>query len=104
MKEIGPYDFRRTFVGALLDAVGGLSAAQKLAGHFDPAPARYDPREGRAVRQAASHLHGLHVDKSGSAGSSYAYTFAFGCKLDAGKLAFFRGWALFRHEYLEVGP
>jgi site-specific recombinase XerD len=51
--NIGPHDFRRTFIGELLDEGVDLATAQDLAGHASPATtADYDRRPAR-VRKAA---------------------------------------------------
>jgi site-specific recombinase XerD len=52
-----PHDFRRTFIGELLDAGVDLATAQHLVGHSSPATtARYDRRPERRRREAVDRL------------------------------------------------
>ncbi|GHE32266.1 integrase [Streptosporangium violaceochromogenes] len=52
-----PHDFRRTFIGELLDAGVDLATAQALVGHSSPATtARYDRRPDRTRRAAVDRL------------------------------------------------
>lgn len=52
-----PHDFRRTFIGEMLDAGVDLAITQSLVGHASPATtARYDRRPARRSREAVDRL------------------------------------------------
>ncbi|WP_030168683.1 tyrosine-type recombinase/integrase [Spirillospora albida] len=57
LPPLTPHDFRRTFIGDLLDQGVDLATVQQLVGHASPATtARYDRRPGRRRRGAVDRL------------------------------------------------
>lgn len=62
VKAFAPHDLRRSFAGDQLDAGTDLSTVQKMMGHANAdTTAKYDRRDARAKKAAASRIHFPYV-------------------------------------------
>ena len=73
MALLSPYDLRRIFLGALLDAGAGIATGHTFMRHNDANPTARDDRRGERVkRHAVRRLHGPSQRRTRSQGRAAA--------------------------------